>query len=382
MASLMRIGVCRFINKNGINNVLFAKNELNLVRTISSKIMRSKDTERPPKPAPWNYKEKSYTILNYWIDRTTSRLDENSKIIVVEGPVAAGKTKFAKELAAELDMLYMPEANLDMVYINPYGYDLRQLDEQLPESCRSFDIKNFLITPKHMNTAAFQLHQYHTKYSQYIDALAHLLSTGQAYKSYYEIRDNTISELLRPHLVIYLDVPVNAVQENIKKRALSCEKNSPVLTKDYLSTMEKFYKQNYLKEISKHAELLIYDWSEGGEVEVVVEDVERIDFDKFDTQDPKMKDWTNLSEEDWGVLRNKYADKKDFVMAYFNVPMFHVPELTIEAEDAKIYHDILNNAPGEAYEVGYNASMGDTGVYFKLKGPHRETLPLRERNLQ
>lgn len=93
--------------------------------------------------------------------------------------MAAGKSKFAKELAEELDMLYMPEANLDMVYINQYGYDLRNLDEQLPESCRSFDIKNFLLTPKHMNVAAFQFRQYNTKFSQYIDALAHLLSTGQ-----------------------------------------------------------------------------------------------------------------------------------------------------------------------------------------------------------
>ena len=69
--------------------------------------------------------------------------------------------------------------------------------------------------------------------------------------------------------------------------------------------MEKTYKQNYLKEISKHAELLIYDWSEGGEVEIVVEDIERIDFDSYDVQDPKMKDWRHHSEEDWGVLRNK-----------------------------------------------------------------------------
>ncbi|KAJ3646431.1 hypothetical protein Zmor_024019 [Zophobas morio] len=408
MASLVRIGVSRLVNANSSKNLLFTKTEFNLVRTISSKLIRSKDTDRPPKPQPWNYNDKSYTILNYWTDRTTSRLDENSKIIVVEGPVAAGKTNFAKTLADELDMLYLPEANLDMVYINQYGYDLRQLDEQLPEPCRSFDIKDFLLNPKHRNTAAFQILQYHTKYSQYIDALAHLLSTGQgivldrccfsdfvfveamykqgylskpAYKAYYEIRSNTITELLRPHLVVYLDVPVHTVQENIKKRAIPSEKNSQVLTPQYLSVMEKTYKQNYLKEISKHAELLIYDWSEGGEVEIVVEDIERIDFDSYDVQDPKMKDWRHHSEEDWGVLRNKYADKKDSVLAYFNVPVFNVPELMIEAEDAKHYYDIIQSAPGEVYEPGFNAAMGDS-VLFKAKGQHRNTLPHRERNLE
>lgn len=40
--------------------------------------------------------------------------------------------------------------------------------------------------------------------------------------------------------------------------------------------MEQVYKQQYLKDISQHAELLVYDWSEPGETEVIVEDIERI----------------------------------------------------------------------------------------------------------
>lgn len=70
-----------------------------------------------------------------------------------------------------------------------------------------------------------------------------------AYKGYYEVRKNSIQELLRPHLVIYLDVTVNKVIENVKKRAIPYEKNSPVLTPQYLGVMERVYKQNYLKEI-------------------------------------------------------------------------------------------------------------------------------------
>lgn len=49
----------------------------------------------------------------------------------------------------------------------------------------------------------------------------------------------------------------------------------------------------------------MYDWSEGGDVEVVVEDVERIDFDNYDYQDTKMKDWQQSLEEDWNILRHK-----------------------------------------------------------------------------
>ena len=77
------------------------------------------------------------------------------------------------------------------------------------------------------------------RYEQYVDALAHLLSTGQgvvldrscysdfvfveamtksnylskaARSAYYDIKKNTILELLKPHLVIYLDIPVEQVK--------------------------------------------------------------------------------------------------------------------------------------------------------------------------
>lgn len=75
-------------------------------------------------------------------------------------------------------MLYVPDATMDMVYINHYGYDLRQLDQELPPSVRSFDEKNFLQDPKHPNVPGFQMSMFHIRLGQYIDALAHLLSTG------------------------------------------------------------------------------------------------------------------------------------------------------------------------------------------------------------
>lgn len=54
---------------------------------------------------------------------------------------------------------------------------------------------------------------------------------------------------MRPHLVIYLDVPVPKVRQNIQNRAISYEKDSSVLTPQYLDVMEKKYKQDYLKSI-------------------------------------------------------------------------------------------------------------------------------------
>lgn len=159
--------------------------------------------------------------------------------------MAAGKTQFAKELATELEMRYMPEVTMDMLYVNSYGYDLRQLDPKMPPTMKSYDINNFLKDPNHRLSACFQLRMYMMRFSQYIDALAHVLSTGQgcvldrsvysdcvfveamaaskfisrqALSYYYEVRQNSITELFKPHLVIYLDVPVETVKVRLDCR--------------------------------------------------------------------------------------------------------------------------------------------------------------------
>lgn len=85
------------------------------------------------------------------------------QIIVVEGPIAAGKTEFAKTLADELDMFYMPQATMDDVYINEYGYDMRELDDKLPPGAQSFDEKKFLKDPKNRFTSVLQLNMFGLK---------------------------------------------------------------------------------------------------------------------------------------------------------------------------------------------------------------------------
>lgn len=167
--------------KPGLVKKLCGLNLNNYTKVLCCGISGKAYREKPSKPAPFPYKVKNYTLLQSWFDRTTSRFDENTKVIVVDGPIAAGKTAFAKELAEELDMHHIPEANMDLLYINYYGYDCRQLDPKLPESVQSFDEKNFCLTPTHMNAAAYQVWMYRLRYSLYIDALAHLLSTGIVY---------------------------------------------------------------------------------------------------------------------------------------------------------------------------------------------------------
>lgn len=357
---------------------------------ISGKTLR----EKIVKPSPFPYKEKEYDLWSAFVDKTTKRFDENTKMICVEGSIGAGKSKFAKELADELEMFYMPAPTMDDIYVNSYGYDLRKLDDQLPEAVKSFDNKKFCINPNHRSVGTFQIRMLMLRVSRYVDALAHILSTGQGVvcnrspfsdfvfveamlrsnfiskgvrSVYYDLRNHTLPELMKPHLVIYLDVPVKQIKENIKKRNIDYEVKSKVFSDQYLNDIETGYKQRFLKDISSHAELLVYDWTEGGETEVVVEDIERIDFDRFEHYDQKMKDWRIMTEWEWCEKRIHYTSDKSDIMNYFNVPRFDVPELVREAEDAKILRDVYSYAPGQRYISGYNEDMGDSGILTKTK---------------
>lgn len=78
------------------------------------------------------------------MDGTTKRLNENSKVIVVEGLPCIGKTEVAKTLAQELDMKHFPMVTMDDYYINSYGYDTRKMDPKLPHNLKSFDIDGFI----------------------------------------------------------------------------------------------------------------------------------------------------------------------------------------------------------------------------------------------
>jgi len=395
MAGVFRIGVIGVINRSTSKPFMSATVPA-LIQScgIKGRVMRAHENIVRPKPFP--YKERVYGVFNALLDRTLKRFDDNTKLIVVEGPIATGKSAFAKELAHELDMMYMPQPSMDEVYINDYGYDMRQLDPELPEDARSYDIKNFCSTPNGRNAANFQIRMYMLRFSKYVDALAHILSTGQgvvcnrcpytdyvfvetmfkhgymskgARSVYYDLRAHTITEIMKPNLIVYLDVPVSKVKENIKKRGNDYEVQSKVFTDAYLTDMEYFYKHRYIKDITRHAELLVYDWSNGGETEVVVEDIEQIDFDCYYPRDPKQDDWRKADDWAWCEFRQRYTYEKPELMDFFNVPRFDVPELVMSADDSQKFTDIWYNAPGMKYAPGYNKDMGDTGLLTKRKMP-------------
>lgn len=200
---------------------------------------KTKRVDRRPRLRPYDYMNKNYNTWDQLMDPMMDRLDDNSKIIVVEGPPTAGKAKLAQTLADEFDMVYLPPPTFDEIYITSYGYDLRTLDHKLPQNAQTCDVQKFLTNPYHPNVTMFQFHYFQIKFDQYITTLLHLLSTGQgvvlnrsfytdfifakammnagyirpqALQFYNETVDVAMVPMLRPHLIIYLDVPVDAVK--------------------------------------------------------------------------------------------------------------------------------------------------------------------------
>ncbi|XP_049879716.1 NADH dehydrogenase [ubiquinone] 1 alpha subcomplex subunit 10, mitochondrial [Pectinophora gossypiella] len=362
-------------------------------RTIMGRALRESLPPPKTKPKPFDYVNHDYIWIKSLFDRTTHRLDENSKVVVVEGPVASDKTCFAKSLADDLGMKHFPEATMDIHYCRPNGVDLREFNDQVPEDTRTFDHIDFNMCPTHRLAANFQIMMYIARYSQYIDALTHLLNTGQgvvlerspysdfvfleamyhqkyiskgARSVYYELRNNSIEELMRPHLVIYLDVPVERAIQAIQCRNYPHEVQGKALTTEFLCEIEKQYKDKYLRDIATHAELLVYDWSGGGEVEVVVEDIERLNFDQYtEREDPKMKDWRLPREVDWADQRMKYTNHKHYLMNLFGIPRLDVPELITSADDAYERQEVIYNHPKFSYLEGYT----EGGTLLKNKVP-------------
>ena len=88
-----------------------------------------------------------------------------------------------QQVAEELDMHYVPGASLDAKYITNYGFDLRTVNDRMPPTMRTWDISQFLQNPRHRDSTCMQYDLFNIRFEQYIEAINHLLNTGNYYLS-------------------------------------------------------------------------------------------------------------------------------------------------------------------------------------------------------
>ncbi|ESO89745.1 hypothetical protein LOTGIDRAFT_95085, partial [Lottia gigantea] len=291
---------------------------------------------------PWPYKKLNYNWFYQFFDRTTKRMDENSKVVVIDGPLGVGKTALANKLAQEFDLKYIPDVTDKEVFISLSGYDTKPLDEYMPVSSRRCSFEEFYtqsVPEKQLSRIAMtQRDLFIHRFYRYCEGLCHLFNTGQGVvmdrgvhsdiifaktlakfnyinrselRFFHNARRDALCELHRPHLYIYIDASVKYMQEAIKKRNIPWEVSSPVLTEKFLSEFRDNYRDFlHKKQEGSQSEVLVYDAANFPDVEMIIEDIEKLDLDFHDSLldgfSDKFEDWgAMIEEDDWNEYRMK-----------------------------------------------------------------------------
>ncbi|KAI6172824.1 NADH dehydrogenase [ubiquinone] 1 alpha subcomplex subunit 10, mitochondrial [Aphelenchoides besseyi] len=353
---------------------------------------------------PWPYKEKGYTRFNWPQDFTKNRLHENSKLIVVEGNIGAGKSTVAAEIADQLGFLHMPEFRMDEILIDRYGNDLRKYYHLFPKAFRIPDVNMFYENPMDDNTARMQFRLFECRFEQYMNAVAHIFNTGQGvvlergfhtdfvfanamrvkdyispefHKFYMYCRKRAIP-ILRywPHLVIHLDASIGKCMERIKERGNVSEiKTADV---EYLTAIDQSYR-DALREFKRHSKLLIYDWDVPGHADQIVEDIERLDLDFFEWHSSDVhEEWHTPSDEVWySHYRAEFTQKWPLLFRMFNDLRTHeVGELYVDIQDlGHFLNTMKTQVLGSRYGYGYYPEKGDDKKAAMMAWKYGQNLP-------
>jgi len=401
-----KAGVVSNLTKGALGtSKMLAVASMNKVQSASIYSKTSGNLE--PRLKPWDYKRWGFDQLLSYFDGTTKRFNYNSKMVVVEGPPALGKTEVAKAIADELDMKFVPGFSMDTYYINSYGYDLRELDYRVEhERVKTYDEKKFAQDPLGQDGGLDRMLYilWQSKYIQYVDNLAHIFNTGEgivterspfsdwiyfeaAYRQgwidkttkahFSRMWEMTHDQILRPNLIIHLDAPTDVIQSKIRERSKTThpwEANSPVWENtDYVEHLYgQLMKKQYLKTASESSEVLSYDWSEGGDVEVVVEDIERLNMDYHDKYDKQQKDWRLLTEDGFATKRAMYTNKNK-LLAQFRDPFWSADKIILSSAEGVEAQKVKLMLPGNYYMYGHNTVLGDPDPFWALGGANIRT---------
>lgn len=388
MASVVSIGATKITSVGFLTRLCKISKNHNVMQVAFMKRLSLRDDVKKPPYFP--YWEKYCTVREFMKTDLIMRYDENTRVIVVDGPPAVGKSKLCQQLAEQFGLLYMPPPVHEEIYINPYNFDLRQLDSKLSPQCQSYDLERFLANPIDIKVAFFQIQYFLMRFEQYTNALLHVLSTGQGVvlnrsvysdiafadamhkagylskevmEEYMTMREGAVRNIFRPHLAIYLDISPELAKEKIKQRGNPHEVNSKVFTTKFLSDLESTYKEKYLKSLKDHSQLLIYDWSTEGNLMDIVHDIEHVDLDTF--KKPKLTDWIFTSMMDIRDAIELFQDKLDMIHEMYILTGIPPKELYWTAEEYDEIEEAMNAEPSEQYVYDFNPLFGDKVLFKK-----------------
>ena len=161
--------------------------------------------------------------------------------IVIDGPIGVGKTTLARMLARTLDArmtLEKPQDNpfLERFYYSPKAYALAaQLSYLFQRSKMLNEMKQqHIFQQVHVSDFLFE--------KELIFAEMNL--DDDEYDIYRQVYERLAPEMPTPDLVVYLQAPVDTLQERISKRNISYEQS---IQDSYLQELSDVYTRYFLR---------------------------------------------------------------------------------------------------------------------------------------
>lgn len=381
-----------------IDAVKFAASSLVPVRNFGYEHSYMTPTYGAPYPYkdPFPYETQKFNIITEHYDYTLPRFNENTKVIVVEGNITVGKHAFAKKLAKSFDLKYFP-ATLEAACfaLQTNGFDLREFNEFLPKRSQWYDLKDFYTdpNPQRGRVGQLQLLWLVHKFETYQRALTHLFNTGQGvvlvrssyadhvfadalrtcgyitptfYNVYNDWERNSIVELLKPHLTIYLDAPVSTIRDRLKQHGSEIENNSSNLTDEYLYAIEHSYKNVHLPKMAKSGIVMELDWTEIADDvdhDAIVEEIQTINMATEDSDDRRFRDWYDMSEDMASFNRRKYDSQIVHRDCFSRDRPVECPEILWHDDDVPLLNRVVRFHPGLNYDPGWANQFGYKSLF-------------------
>ena len=168
------------------SSIGYSKKHINFNQTASlytgeNAFMTATYGEPYPYSAPWPYEKKRLNPISELYDIALTRMNGNSKVIIVDGNVASGKNEFARQLAKNFDLKYYPAINdSDLYKKEGNNFNMRALNDLLPKRSQFYDLGMWLQEEDKSigRVGAAQLEMLELRFKQTCMALLHLLSTG------------------------------------------------------------------------------------------------------------------------------------------------------------------------------------------------------------
>ena len=351
---------------------------------------------------PWPWQKKRFTMTREWLgERTLKRFNENSKSIAVMGNIASGKTAFAQKFAKTFGMLYAPDiSNSELWVVHPYGFDIRSMRNELrTEQCKNmlYDLEQFYSEAdptKHSDGVLnFSRLFYNKRFMRFVDLNLHLFSTGQgivvdsspycslAYAhAYYDcgfinskaldfltnMYTNTITSFFRPHIIYYLDLPVDKCLRNVKHRGVPWECNSPVINEKFLSALDAAYKQVLFPSLHRYTEVIMLSKEDAKDWPMIVEEAEQLVLEpetQHLTANEKFKDWYDLTEERASRVRRSLSNRFQWyqLLQEQGLPA-ECPNSFVTGDHFVHFQKVIYGHPALKYWPGWNSAIGDSNI--------------------